>query len=171
MRSTTLLLVAACFGAVAEARKNVLKTKKYKCVEVMEDEDALGYNGWSKDDEELRPIGSARLGQQPPQMRAPPPPAAAAAPAAEYSEYGQTEEHTKAPKTSSFISPMAAARDSHGNPLVLSPQHCQQVTHYASMYGVRDVLSWVKSNCAFAKMYLPTATCAEINILIASCYP
>ncbi len=41
---------------------------------------------------------------------------------------------------------------------------------YASMYKVKDVLGWVRNNCFFAKMYLPTASCEEINVLVASCY-
>lgn len=48
--------------------------------------------------------------------------------------------------------------------------HFHQVDHYSSLYGVKDVPSFVHNNCAFAKMYLPTATCAEIDILISSCY-
>ncbi|KAE9419566.1 hypothetical protein Angca_001000, partial [Angiostrongylus cantonensis] len=61
-------------------------------------------------------------------------------------------------------------RDKEGRPLLLSPTHCKQVKHYASSYGVSDVLSWVERNCSFAKMFLPTATCEEINTLVASCY-
>uniref|UniRef100_A0A0N4W5A0 Ovule protein n=1 Tax=Haemonchus placei TaxID=6290 RepID=A0A0N4W5A0_HAEPC len=45
-----------------------------------------------------------------------------------------------------------------------------KVEHYASSYGVSDVLKWVGRNCSFAKMFLPTATCEEINTLVASCY-
>ena len=45
-----------------------------------------------------------------------------------------------------------------------------QMKKYAEMYGVHDVVNWVKSNCSFAKMYLPKASCEEINILVASCY-
>ncbi|KAI3415493.1 hypothetical protein GPALN_005096 [Globodera pallida] len=70
--------------------------------------------------------------------------------------------------------PAAAAtvpRDSQGRPLILSPEHCKMVEHYSSLYGMKDVRSFVHNNCGFAKMYLPTATCAEIDILIASCYP
>ncbi|KJH40771.1 hypothetical protein DICVIV_13269 [Dictyocaulus viviparus] len=61
-------------------------------------------------------------------------------------------------------------RDKEGRPLLLSPAHCKQVKHYASSYGVSDVTSWVERNCSFAKMFLPTATCEEINTLVASCY-
>ncbi|KAL3098517.1 hypothetical protein niasHT_021376 [Heterodera trifolii] len=61
-------------------------------------------------------------------------------------------------------------RDAQGRPLLLSPEHCKMVDHYSSLYGVKDVPSFVHNNCAFAKMYLPTATCAEIDILISSCY-
>ncbi|VDM53761.1 unnamed protein product [Angiostrongylus costaricensis] len=61
-------------------------------------------------------------------------------------------------------------RDKEGRQLLLSPTHCKQVKHYASSYGVSDVLSWVERNCSFAKMFLPTATCEEINTLVASCY-
>lgn len=32
----------------------------------------------------------------------------------------------------------------------------KQIEHYAQMYGVSDVRSFVHRNCAFAKMYLPT---------------
>ncbi|GMR34193.1 hypothetical protein PMAYCL1PPCAC_04388, partial [Pristionchus mayeri] len=180
----TVLLVLAALAVSAAGRKNALKTKKYKCIEVMEDEDELvsrGYDGWSKADEELRPIGSARLGApavpppapvidfHPSQLDRHSKPSHYQRPSARVEEYTQ---ETPAPKAvSSFISPMQPPKDSHGNPLVLSPQHCDQVKHYAGMYGVKDVLTWVKGNCAFAKMYLPSATCEEINILIASCYP
>ncbi|VDM43754.1 unnamed protein product, partial [Toxocara canis] len=54
-------------------------------------------------------------------------------------------------------------------PLILSPQHCAQIKHYANMYAIVDVKKWVSRNCSFAKMYLPNATCDEINILVASC--
>ncbi|KAF8381298.1 hypothetical protein PRIPAC_70440 [Pristionchus pacificus] len=172
MRSTTLLALAVLV-AVAASRKNTLKTKKYKCIEVIQDEDTQNFGGWSKSDEELRPIGSARLGHPDSAPSFPPPPHSSPRPQFQMEKpRSQIEEYTSAPKTpSAFISPMQAPRDSHGNPLVLSPQHCNQVKHYAGMYGVRDVLTWVKSNCAFAKMYLPSATCEEINVLIASCYP
>ncbi|KHJ76366.1 hypothetical protein OESDEN_24014, partial [Oesophagostomum dentatum] len=61
-------------------------------------------------------------------------------------------------------------RDKQGRPLLLSPTHCQQVKSYANQYGVTDVLAWVQRNCTFAKMFLPTASCEEINTLVASCY-
>ncbi|TKR81125.1 hypothetical protein L596_015057 [Steinernema carpocapsae] len=60
--------------------------------------------------------------------------------------------------------------DKNHQPLILSPEHCQQIKYYANMYGVQDVKTWVHKNCAFAKMYLPKATCAEIDVLVASCY-
>ncbi|KAI1724055.1 hypothetical protein Ddc_05257 [Ditylenchus destructor] len=62
-------------------------------------------------------------------------------------------------------------RDSNNRPLILSPENCKMIESYAGMYGVKDIKSWVHHNCAFAKMYLPTATCEEIDILVASCYP
>uniref|UniRef100_A0A0N5ALY9 aECM cysteine-cradle domain-containing protein n=1 Tax=Syphacia muris TaxID=451379 RepID=A0A0N5ALY9_9BILA len=58
-------------------------------------------------------------------------------------------------------------------PLILSPQHCTkifQIKYYANMYSVKDIEGWVKKNCTFAKMFLPRATCEEINILVASCH-
>ncbi|PAV79625.1 hypothetical protein WR25_18314 [Diploscapter pachys] len=61
-------------------------------------------------------------------------------------------------------------RDKYGRPLVLAPEHCSKMKKYAEMYGVHDVVNWVKSNCSFAKMYLPKASCEEINVLVASCY-
>uniref|UniRef100_A0A1I8AE43 INCENP_ARK-bind domain-containing protein n=1 Tax=Steinernema glaseri TaxID=37863 RepID=A0A1I8AE43_9BILA len=60
--------------------------------------------------------------------------------------------------------------DPNGQPLILSPEHCSQIKHYSNMYGVTDVKAWVHNNCAFAKMYLPKATCAEIDVLVSSCY-
>uniref|UniRef100_A0A0M3IG50 Secreted protein n=1 Tax=Ascaris lumbricoides TaxID=6252 RepID=A0A0M3IG50_ASCLU len=53
--------------------------------------------------------------------------------------------------------------------LILSPQHCAQIKYYANLYAVRDVKKWIDRNCAFAKMYLPNATCEEINLLVDSC--
>jgi len=55
-------------------------------------------------------------------------------------------------------------------PLALAPQNCAIVQHYADLYKVKDVKSWVHKNCAFAKMYLPNATCEEIDALVGSCY-
>ncbi|KAE9553287.1 hypothetical protein FO519_003500 [Halicephalobus sp. NKZ332] len=60
-----------------------------------------------------------------------------------------------------------AKRDSQNRPLVLSPEHCSQIKHYADQYGVSNPLEWVHNNCEFAKMYLPTASCEEIDILIS----
>ena len=63
-----------------------------------------------------------------------------------------------------------APRDSQNRPLILAPEHCDQIKHYANMYGVSDVKSWVHGNCSFAQTYLPTASCEEIDILVGSCY-
>nr|CAD2170523.1 unnamed protein product [Meloidogyne enterolobii] len=43
---------------------------------------------------------------------------------------------------------------------------------YAQLYGASpsSVLSFVRNNCAFVKMYLPTASCSEIETLVKSCY-
>ncbi|CAD5235029.1 unnamed protein product [Bursaphelenchus xylophilus] len=57
-----------------------------------------------------------------------------------------------------------------GRELQLSPEHCHMINHYATLYGVTDVTSWVHKNCGFAKMYLPNSSCEEIDILVASCY-
>uniref|UniRef100_A0A7E4ZTX3 Secreted protein n=1 Tax=Panagrellus redivivus TaxID=6233 RepID=A0A7E4ZTX3_PANRE len=64
---------------------------------------------------------------------------------------------------------VTAPRDAQNRPLVLAPEHCGQIKHYADMYGVRDVKGWVHNNCGFAQTYLPTASCEEIDILVASC--
>uniref|UniRef100_A0A1I8BVQ3 aECM cysteine-cradle domain-containing protein n=1 Tax=Meloidogyne hapla TaxID=6305 RepID=A0A1I8BVQ3_MELHA len=64
--------------------------------------------------------------------------------------------------------------DSQGRPLLLSPEHCKMVliASYAQLYGASpsSVLSFVRNNCAFVKMYLPTASCSEIETLVKSCY-
>ncbi|KAI6205566.1 hypothetical protein M3Y94_00806900 [Aphelenchoides besseyi] len=52
----------------------------------------------------------------------------------------------------------------------LDPQYCNMIKQYAGLYQVVDVVAWVHKNCAFAKMYLPNATCEEIDLLVASCY-
>ena len=62
-----------------------------------------------------------------------------------------------------------ARRDSQNRPLVLAPEHCDQIKYYADQYGVSNPQEWVHNNCNFAKMYLPTATCEEIDILVGSC--
>nr|CAD2187105.1 unnamed protein product [Meloidogyne enterolobii] len=63
-------------------------------------------------------------------------------------------------------------RDSQGRPLLLSPEHCRMISSYAQLYGASpsSVLSFVRNNCAFVKMYLPTASCSEIETLVKSCY-
>uniref|UniRef100_A0AC35FL46 Uncharacterized protein n=1 Tax=Panagrolaimus sp. PS1159 TaxID=55785 RepID=A0AC35FL46_9BILA len=63
-----------------------------------------------------------------------------------------------------------APRDAQNRPLILAPEHCDQIKKYANMYGVSDVKAWVHNNCSFAQTYLPTASCEEIDILVASCY-
>jgi hypothetical protein len=63
-----------------------------------------------------------------------------------------------------------APRDAQNRPLILAPEHCEQIKKYANMYGVSDVKAWVHNNCSFAQTYLPTASCEEIDILVASCY-
>lgn len=48
-----------------------------------------------------------------------------------------------------------------------------QIDNYAQLYGLRapaNVISFVHNNCAFAKVYLPAASCAEIDHLVGSCY-
>uniref|UniRef100_A0A914C3R2 aECM cysteine-cradle domain-containing protein n=1 Tax=Acrobeloides nanus TaxID=290746 RepID=A0A914C3R2_9BILA len=60
-------------------------------------------------------------------------------------------------------------RDAQNRPLILSPEHCAMMKRYADLYGVQDISSWVHQNCGFAQLYLPTASCPEIDILVASC--
>ncbi|KAF7633784.1 hypothetical protein Mgra_00006852 [Meloidogyne graminicola] len=62
--------------------------------------------------------------------------------------------------------------DSQGRPLILSPEHCKMIGTYAQLYGATpgSVISFVRNNCAFVKMYLPTASCSEIETLVKSCY-
>ncbi|CAJ0574660.1 unnamed protein product, partial [Mesorhabditis spiculigera] len=141
-------LLLAVFPLLAHSRTSLHKAKKYKCIEV-EDKDEPTHYGWNRADEELKSIGKMSAG----------PPVQALTP-----------KPYEAPATRPPHLPTNIPRDHAGRPLVLSPQHCDQVRKYAAQYGVRDVLPWVKSNCNFAKMFVPDATCEEINILVGSCY-
>jgi len=65
----------------------------------------------------------------------------------------------------------AGAVQPHGKqPLMLSPTACKQMKYWAGIYRVRDVKSWVRQNCWFAKFFLPRATCEEVNTLVDSCF-
>ncbi|VDK25615.1 unnamed protein product [Anisakis simplex] len=35
---------------------------------------------------------------------------------------------------------------------------------------VGKITDWVKQNCSLAKLFLPKASCEEINTLVASCH-
>ncbi|KIH57222.1 hypothetical protein ANCDUO_12589 [Ancylostoma duodenale] len=167
MRVIAMLLICAASGYAFKER-NPLKTKKYKCVEVAEDmEIQLVPKKESYDverpDEELRLIGSASIARPP------------VAPVEDEEITMPQARKVPLKKHDAKVAPAPQVnqnvpRDKQGRPLLLSPAHCQQVESYASQYGVTDVLSWVERNCTFAKMFLPTATCAEINTLVASCY-
>uniref|UniRef100_A0A0N5BVH0 Astacin domain-containing protein n=1 Tax=Strongyloides papillosus TaxID=174720 RepID=A0A0N5BVH0_STREA len=61
-------------------------------------------------------------------------------------------------------------RDSKNRPLLLAPEHCKMIKKYADMYMVTNIRQWAHNHCSFAKMYLPTATCGEIDILVDSCF-
>ncbi|CAI2356967.1 unnamed protein product [Caenorhabditis sp. 36 PRJEB53466] len=158
------LLVLVCVLVAAEAYSkaaNPFKTKKYKCVEV-------------SDDEEIQIVPKKRT------------PASKYPWKAEEEKVNRKNENFRS--TESIEMPLArkvktqkivtttlpsvsdVQRDAKGRPLILSPEHCKQVEHYSKVYGVKDVLGWVQNNCSFAKMYVPGATCEEINILVASCY-
>uniref|UniRef100_A0A915EK84 aECM cysteine-cradle domain-containing protein n=1 Tax=Ditylenchus dipsaci TaxID=166011 RepID=A0A915EK84_9BILA len=77
----------------------------------------------------------------------------------------QPDSQAAAPPPSSIQQETNVARDGSNRALVLAPENCKMIEHYAGLYGVKDVKSWVHHNCSFAKMYLPTASCAEIDIL------
>ncbi|CAD6187536.1 unnamed protein product [Caenorhabditis auriculariae] len=162
-----VLLVLACTALVAVAFKSggPLKTKKYKCIEVAEDEEIqivkkkeapMSKYPWKAEEEKMRRIASARVATE------------SETEDIEMPQAKRVNDKKVIATTPPTISDVQ--RDSKGRPLILSPEHCKQVKHYANMYGVTDVLGWVKSNCTFAKMYVPGATCEEINILVASCY-
>uniref|UniRef100_A0A0N4ZDV1 Astacin domain-containing protein n=1 Tax=Parastrongyloides trichosuri TaxID=131310 RepID=A0A0N4ZDV1_PARTI len=61
-------------------------------------------------------------------------------------------------------------KDSNNRPLLLAPEHCKMIKKYADMYMVKNIRQWAHNHCSFAKMYLPTATCDEIDILVDSCF-
>ncbi|CAO4385200.1 unnamed protein product [Caenorhabditis nigoni] len=157
-------IVLACLLVAAEAYTksgSPFKTKKYKCVEV-------------SDDEEIQIVPKKKSASSKYPWKA------------EEEKVNRRNENSRS--TESIEMPMArkvltkkiiattpptisdVQRDAKGRPLILSPEHCKQVEHYSKMYGVKDVLGWVQNNCSFAKMYVPGATCEEINILVASCY-
>ncbi|KAK5976273.1 hypothetical protein GCK32_001919 [Trichostrongylus colubriformis] len=145
--------------------KNPLKVKKYKCIEIPDDMDIQlvpkrRSSTWQAE-EQFRSIGSAHVGEQPI------PEESIETPQAHKMLQGK---HIKAGSGAALSKPREIPRDKNGRPLLLSPSHCKQVKHYATQYGVTDVLKWVERNCTFAKMFLPTATCEEINTLVASCY-
>uniref|UniRef100_A0A914VJD3 aECM cysteine-cradle domain-containing protein n=1 Tax=Plectus sambesii TaxID=2011161 RepID=A0A914VJD3_9BILA len=52
----------------------------------------------------------------------------------------------------------------------LADVQCNAIKATASTYRVKDVRGWVRKNCAIAKMYLPSATCEELNMYVDSCY-
>ncbi|CAI4225455.1 unnamed protein product [Auanema sp. JU1783] len=177
LASLLCLTIASCY----KPSRNPLKTKKYKCIEVGDDEDvqivkkSLMSPSLARAEEQLVPISTIRAAASPSHFPQP-------------ISSGETIEVPLAHKvkiqklplskmsgSATMTSqpseyPSSVQKDRNGHPLVLSPKHCQQVKHYADMYGVKDVKSWVKRNCTFAKMYLPGATCEEIDVLVASCY-
>ncbi|CAB3410242.1 unnamed protein product [Caenorhabditis bovis] len=157
-----ILLLAFVFIAEAYKSSNPLKTKKYKCVEVADDEEIqivkkkkflTSKYPWKAEEEKAARKSEAMISAETIEM-----PMARKV----------LTKKILAATTPATVSDVQ--RDSKGRPLILSPQHCKQIEHYSKTYGVKDVLGWVQSNCAFAKMYVPGATCEEINILVASCY-
>uniref|UniRef100_A0A914WTG9 aECM cysteine-cradle domain-containing protein n=1 Tax=Plectus sambesii TaxID=2011161 RepID=A0A914WTG9_9BILA len=52
----------------------------------------------------------------------------------------------------------------------LSPEHCDQIKNIAKMYGIVDVVNWIRHNCKFAQAYFPGYTCKQMNEYVASCY-
>ncbi|CCD69098.1 aECM cysteine-cradle domain-containing protein [Caenorhabditis elegans] len=159
-----LVVVLACLVVVAEAYSksgNPYKTKKYKCVEVSDDEEirivpkkkpVTSKYPWKTEEEKINRKNEDFRSTESIEM--------------------PMAKKVKTQKISTTTPPTVSdvQRDSKGRPLILDPKHCKQVEHYSKTYGVKDVPAWVASNCAFAKMYLPGATCEEINILVASCY-
>lgn len=157
-------IVLACLLVAAEAYSksgNPFKTKKYKCVEISDDEEiqvvpkkkvATSKYPWKAEEEKVN----------------------------RRNENSRSTESIEMPiargvKTQKIIATTQPTvsdvqRDAKGRPLILSPEHCEKAERYAKQYGVKDMLGFVEKNCSFAKMFVPTATCEEINILVASCY-
>jgi hypothetical protein len=54
--------------------------------------------------------------------------------------------------------------------LYASADSCDRIAAYARSFQIRDVPAWVRNNCQFAKMYVPGATCQQINAFVDSCY-
>ncbi|XGW28528.1 hypothetical protein V3C99_008364 [Haemonchus contortus] len=159
---TTLMAYFAM--AYCHDNANFLKVRKYKCFEIPDDVDIQlvpkGSTSLSQPQDEILSSGSAHMGGQ--------------SVAEEDFETPQAHKVLLKKGNSEGHNPISkmqdVPRDKSGRVLLLSPAHCKQVEHYASSYGVSDVLKWVGRNCSFAKMFLPTATCEEINTLVASCY-
>ncbi|CAJ0603301.1 unnamed protein product [Cylicocyclus nassatus] len=170
MRLLGLLFVCVALSYAYKPR-TPLKTKKYKCVEVADDMDIqlvpkkASYEEFERPEEEMRLIGSASIARTPLVGEEIALPQAHKGPLKKYDAKVPVPVQIPPPRITQEI-----PRDKQGRPLLLSPAHCQQVKSYASQYGVTDVLAWVKRNCTFAKMFLPTATCEDINTLVASCY-
>ncbi|CEF70508.1 Hypothetical protein SRAE_2000513900 [Strongyloides ratti] len=159
------------------------KTKRYKCIEIFDDEDDVNFgqlsppkitntnnnNFQSIDDDLLKQY--TFFNQNKPQLKD-----------VKYvSIPQQTTENVEfilttmkpIPITSTEKPPVSIKdipRDSKNRPLLLAPEHCKMIKKYADMYMVTDIRQWAHNHCSFAKMYLPTATCEEIDILVDSCF-
>ncbi|CAI5448617.1 unnamed protein product [Caenorhabditis angaria] len=48
-------------------------------------------------------------------------------------------------------------------------ESCSKIAKLAKNFGIKDVSSWSRSNCAFLQMYAPTASCDLIYHFIDSC--
>ncbi|CEF60170.1 Hypothetical protein SRAE_X000191000 [Strongyloides ratti] len=52
----------------------------------------------------------------------------------------------------------------------ISDENCQKIQTFAKSFGIINVQDWVHNNCFLVKLYIPNATCSQINHLIDSCY-
>ncbi|CAI5454296.1 unnamed protein product [Caenorhabditis angaria] len=164
-----LALLFVLTDAAYKSSNGPMKTKKYKCIEVSDDEEIIvvpkkkspaSKYPWKAEEEKVSRRNEGRSAES------------IEMPLAKKNLKLNTQRIVPSAEVVSVTEPTVSdvQRDSKGRPLILSPEHCKQVEHYSKMYGVKDVLKWVRGNCSFAKMYVPGATCEEINILVGSCY-
>uniref|UniRef100_A0A0N4Z352 DIX domain-containing protein n=1 Tax=Parastrongyloides trichosuri TaxID=131310 RepID=A0A0N4Z352_PARTI len=56
------------------------------------------------------------------------------------------------------------------NNLQMNKENCSKMHYMSKSFGIIDVQKWIRNNCAFARIYLPQATCEELYIFVDSCF-
>uniref|UniRef100_A0A0N4ZBE3 Homeobox domain-containing protein n=1 Tax=Parastrongyloides trichosuri TaxID=131310 RepID=A0A0N4ZBE3_PARTI len=71
-------------------------------------------------------------------------------------------------KSNLISSIMDDANKSNGE--TMSRDNCSKMQSFAKGFGIQNIQDWVRRNCTLAKMYMPNATCSQINHFVDSCY-